>query len=79
EIVTTVCRVAGGKRGVAPKITGAAGWMDSSLLDQAGVPVAVFGPGGEGAHGLVEWADLDVLETFATILSRVCYDFCAGN
>lgn len=79
EIVTTVRRVAGGKRGVAPKITGAAGWMDSSLLDQAGVPVAVFGPGGEGAHGLVEWADLDVLETFATILSRVCYDFCAGN
>lgn len=78
EIVTTVRRVSIGERGIEPSITGAAGWMDSSLLDQAGVPVAIFGPDGEGAHGLIEWADLGVLESFARILGRVCYDYCAG-
>lgn len=79
EIVTTVRRIAAAERGVEPRITGGAGWMDSSLLDKAGVPVAIFGPDGEGAHGLVEWADLDVLESFARILARVCYDFCAAG
>ena len=78
-IVTTVRRIAAAERGVEPRITGGAGWMDSSLLDQVGVPVAIFGPAGEGAHGLVEWADLDVLEAFARILAQVCYDFCAAG
>lgn len=79
EIVATVRRIAAAERGVEPRITGGAGWMDSSLLDKAGVPVTIFGPDGEGAHGLVEWADLDVLETFARILAKVCYDYCAAG
>lgn len=79
EIVATVRRIATTQRGVEPEIIGGAGWMDSSLLDQAGVPVAIFGPDGEGGHGLVEWADLDVLESFARILGQVCYEYCAGG
>ncbi len=79
EIVATVRRVSVAERGVEPRIIGGAGWMDSSLLDQAGVPVAIFGPDGEGGHGLVEWANLDVLEAFARILGRVCYEYCAGR
>jgi len=79
EIVQTVGRVAQEVRGEAPEILGAAGWMDSSLLDKVGVPVVIFGPDGDGGHGLVEWSDLDVLETFATILGQVCYDYCAAR
>lgn len=79
EIVTTVRRVAAAERGMEPRITGGAGWMDSSLLDQVGVPVAIFGPDGSGGHGLVEWSDIDVLETFTRILGRVCYEYCAAG
>ena len=79
DIVQTVGRVAQEVRGEAPEILGAAGWMDSSLLDKVSVPVVIFGPDGDGGHGLVEWSDLDVLETFATILGQVCYDYCAAR
>jgi acetylornithine deacetylase len=60
-----------------PQFGGAAGWMDSALLSAAGVPTAIYGPGGDGAHGFEEWADLDVLEKFTNVLARVAYDFCA--
>jgi acetylornithine deacetylase len=62
-----------------PQFGGAAGWMDSALLSAAGVPTAIYGPGGDGAHGFEEWADLDVLEKFTNVLARVAYDFCAGS
>ncbi|MCO5177893.1 MAG: M20/M25/M40 family metallo-hydrolase, partial [Thermomicrobiales bacterium] len=79
EIVQTIARIAAAERGETPEVQGAAGWMDSSLLDKAGVPVVIFGPDGVGGHGLVEWADLDVLETFAQILGQVCYEYCAAG
>jgi acetylornithine deacetylase len=56
---------------------GSAGWMDSALLAAAGVPTAIYGPGGFGEHGFEEWADLDILEKFANVLARIAYDFCA--
>jgi acetylornithine deacetylase len=61
-----------------PELTGGMGWMDSALLSDAGVPTAIFGPGGEGAHALVEWADLQSLHDFATILSATAHDFCSS-
>jgi acetylornithine deacetylase len=62
-----------------PQFGGAAGWMDSALLSAAGVPTAIYGPGGEGAHGFEEWADLDMLEKFTNVLARVAYDFCSSS
>jgi acetylornithine deacetylase len=64
---------------LTPRLGGAAGWMDSALLSVAGVPTAIYGPGGAGAHGFEEWADLDVLEKFTNVLARVAYDFCSSS
>jgi acetylornithine deacetylase len=64
---------------LTPRLGGAAGWMDSALLSAAGVPTAIYGPGGDGAHGFEEWADLDVLEKFTNVLARVAYDFCSSS
>ena len=45
--------------------------MDSAILDQAGIPTVVFGPGGEGAHAVVEWVDLASVERCAEVLVAV--------
>lgn len=76
EIVSVLQNVITDELGHAPKLAGAAGWMDSALLSTVGVPTAIFGPGGGGAHAVVEWADLDSVETFTNILGRVCYAYC---
>jgi len=56
--------------------SGSAGWMDSALLGAAGIPTAIFGPSGDGAHAVVEWADIDSIVTFAGILGDLAYEFC---
>ncbi len=58
---------------------GAAGWMDTALLAQVGVPAVVFGPDGDGAHAVVEWVDIDSVETYTRILANVAYAFCRGS
>jgi acetylornithine deacetylase len=55
---------------------GGTGWMDSALLAAAGIPTVVFGPGGAGAHAVVEWSDLTQVEQCAEILTTVAEDFC---
>ena len=52
------------------------GWMDSALLAAAGIPTIIFGPGGAGAHAVVEWSDLAQVEQCAEILAAVAEDFC---
>ena len=54
-----------------PPVIGWAAWMDSAILDQAGIPTVVFGPGGEGAHEIVEWVDLASVERCAEVLVAV--------
>jgi acetylornithine deacetylase len=63
--------------GCQPKFVGGLGWMDSALLSAAGIPTVIFGPGGEGAHAAVEWADLDQLEQSCEILLATVQEFCA--
>lgn len=62
--------------GREPAIASASAWMDSALLAAAGIPTVVFGPGGEGAHAVVEWADLDQVELCAAILLGAIEEFC---
>lgn len=76
EIVQVVRRQSASFLGKTPALTGGMGWMDSALLSAAGVPTAIFGPVGEGAHGLEEWSDLDSLHQFATILLATAYAYC---
>lgn len=60
-----------------PGEIGQTGWMDSALLSAAGIPTVVFGPGGEGAHAVVEWSNLEHVERCAEILAAVAEEFCA--
>lgn len=63
--------------GYEPKEIGHTGWMDSALLSSAGIPTVIFGPGGEGAHAVVEWSNLQHVEQCAEILTAVAEEFCA--
>jgi acetylornithine deacetylase/succinyl-diaminopimelate desuccinylase family protein len=63
--------------GHAPVEIGQTGWMDSALLSAAGIPTVIFGPGGEGAHAVVEWSNLEHVERCAEILTAVAEEFCA--
>ncbi len=59
------------------KIVGMPFWADSGLLGAAGIPTVLFGPGGEGAHAVVEWVDLDQVGRCAEVLLAVAREFCA--
>lgn len=54
--------------GVHPRHVGSAGWNETALFADAGMPTALFGPGGANAHGPDEWVDLDQLAACARIL-----------
>jgi acetylornithine deacetylase len=79
SIVQAVKSAVEGVLNQTPTFTGGSGWMDSALLSAAGVPTAIFGPGGYGSHGFEEWADLDMLNDFVNVVARVAYDFCSGS
>lgn len=76
-IVQTLLRQATRILGDRPAIGGAFGWMDSALLAAAGIPTVIFGPGGDGAHAVVEWSDLDQLQRCADVLIATIEEFCA--
>jgi acetylornithine deacetylase/succinyl-diaminopimelate desuccinylase-like protein len=52
-------------------------WTDGALLSEAGTPTVVLGPGGKGAHAVVEWVELGDVERCADIYLGVAVDFCA--
>jgi acetylornithine deacetylase len=71
--------------GAAPPHTGMSGWTDAQVLDGAGIPSVLFGPGAEadpardalgGAHAAVEYVSLASTATCARILTEVARAFC---
>lgn len=62
--------------GKTPALFGATFWMDAALLSSAGIPTVVFGPGGEGAHAVVEWSDLAEVDCCVEILEATAVAFC---
>jgi len=76
-IVMTLQHQARTLLGHEPTIYGATPWMDSAILSAAGIPTVVFGPGGEGAHAVVEWSDLEQVERCSEILIAVAEEFCS--
>jgi acetylornithine deacetylase len=76
-IVKIIHRKATAILGHEPTEIGQTGWMDSALLSAAGIPTVVFGPGGEGAHAVVEWSNLEHVERCAEILAAVAEEFCS--
>ena len=59
-----------------PDISCSYAWMDAALLSAADIPTVVFGPGGAGAHAVVEWADLNQLSQCTEILVNTIQEFC---
>jgi acetylornithine deacetylase len=62
--------------GTPPAVIGATGWMDSALLDAAGIPTAIFGPRGDGAHADVEWVELASVRACTDVLVAAAREFC---
>lgn len=77
EIVQAIHQQASTLLGYAPDVVGDTPWMDAALLAAAGIPTVVFGPGGAGAHAVVEWADLDQVKRCSDILLKTIQVFCA--
>jgi acetylornithine deacetylase len=43
-------------------------WADSALVAAAGIPTALFGPAGAGAHAEDEWVDLASVQRVRDVL-----------
>ncbi|MBR9989927.1 MAG: M20/M25/M40 family metallo-hydrolase [Gemmatimonadetes bacterium] len=55
--------------GDAPEIAGVAYWMDAAIFADAGAETVDYGPTGAGAHGAVEWVDLESVARCAGVLT----------
>lgn len=77
SIVQTLSRQATLSQTATPEIFGDTPWMDAALFASAGIPTVVFGPGGAGAHAVVEWADLEQVQRCSDILLATIQEFCA--
>jgi acetylornithine deacetylase len=58
------------------QLVGVSYWADSGLCAAAGLPTVVLGPTGAGAHGSVEWIDLDTVHQCADVYTAVAKAFC---
>jgi len=51
-------------------------WTDAAILGHAGIPSVIFGPGGEGLHGLDEYVKLDEVVACRDALVELARDLC---
>lgn len=58
-------------------LVGSSWWMDAALFAEKGVPTAVLGPAGAGAHARVEWVDLESARQCLDIYTSFIAEFCA--
>ena len=62
--------------GQPAKVGGVSFWADAALFSAAGLPTLLLGPSGFGAHGIVEWIDLDTVGQCADVYTAVAQEFC---
>ena len=65
--------------GAEPRFIGSYGWLDSEIIQNAGVPTVIFGPGGKGAHSTDEYVYADQVVKAAMVLSQLIIDFCKSS
>lgn len=56
--------------GGEPVYSGMAAWLDSAILGRAGIPTAIYGPRGEGAHAAVEYVELSSVFRCANVIAE---------
>jgi acetylornithine deacetylase len=62
--------------GSEPAYASSAAWMDAALIAEAGIPVVVIGPHGEGLHSEVEWVDLASVQQCSDAVLGAIRRFC---
>ena len=62
--------------GQPAKVGGVSFWADSAFFSAAGVPTVLLGPTGFGAHGVVEWVDVDTVQHCAEVYTAIAQAFC---
>jgi len=72
EFVELVRRTAG-----VAELVGAPFWTDAALVAEAGIPTALLGPAGEGAHAEVEWVDVQSLERLRELVAAIANAWCS--
>jgi acetylornithine deacetylase/succinyl-diaminopimelate desuccinylase family protein len=65
--------------GPAAKFGAQSFWTDAALLNDAGIPSVLFGPGGEGLHSKVEFVKLDEVRLCAETLVECANAFCGSS
>jgi acetylornithine deacetylase len=63
--------------GTYDEVVGVSYWADSAFIAGAGIPTALFGPSGAGAHAAEEWVSWPDAEGVAEVLAEVAVRFCA--
>jgi acetylornithine deacetylase len=61
---------------IKPQFIGSSEWLDSGIMSKAGIPSVIFGPGGGGQHGSVEFVYLDQVIATAKVLALTITNFC---
>ncbi len=62
--------------GYTTRRTGMTYWTDAAVLGSAGIPSVIFGPGGEGYHGLEEHVRIDEVLACRDALAELVRQFC---
>jgi acetylornithine deacetylase len=75
-VVRAIAAAAESVTGEPAQIYGETYWMDAAFLQAAGIPTAVFGPAGAGAHAVEEWVDLSSVEACADALVLAARGLC---
>ena len=52
-------------------------WADAAFIAAAGIPTALYGPAGEGAHATEEWVSIASTVTVTETLIAVGRELCA--
>jgi acetylornithine deacetylase len=76
EIVVALADALREVTGRDPSFAHSPAWMDAALIAEAGIPVVVFGPAGEGAHAEVEWVDLASVQQCSDAILGAIRRFC---
>jgi acetylornithine deacetylase len=72
-----VLRAARRVLGASVKFGAASFWTDAALLDEAGIPTVLFGPGGAGLHSTEEYVDTEDVLKCSAALVEVAREFCS--